>query len=101
MEQINDLYLSISTLAMAVLPITGWIKTHLFSNIKTQNLSWFVAIGLAYIGYALKLEMFANFGAITTGLYGLAAGFTANGLANTTIVNSILVAIQARIPSRK
>ena len=90
METINDLYLSITTLSLAVLPVTGWLKTFAFKNVKTQNLSWFVALALAYAGYALQLGMFQGFGAVTTAIYGLAAGFTANGLATTTLVKSIL-----------
>ena len=97
----NDLslYTSVTLLATAVLPLTGWLKTHitLFKGVNTQNLSWFVAVALAFAGYALKLGIFVDTNVLMTAVYGLAAGFTANGLATTQLVDAILVAIKARL----
>ena len=85
-------------LAVAVLPLTGWLVTALKLNDRTQLLSWLVAVALAYAGYGLKLGLFADAGPITTALYGLAAGLVANGLADTSLVQGILQAIGARVP---
>lgn len=85
-------------LAVAVLPLTGWLVTALKLNGTTQLLSWLVAVALAYAGYGLKLGLFADAGPITTAIYGLAAGLVANGLADTSLVQGILQAIGARVP---
>lgn len=85
-------------LALAVLPLTGWLVTALKLKGATQLLSWAVAVALAYAGYGLKLGLFADAGPLTTAIYGLAAGLVANGLADTSLVQGILQAIGARVP---
>lgn len=85
-------------LALAVLPLTGWLVTALKLKGTTQLLSWAVAVALAYAGYGLKLGLFADAGPLTAGIYGLAAGLVANGLADTALVQGILQAIGARVP---
>jgi len=100
-DPLYAIYFSVTALAAIVLPITGWVKSHVLKTAPTQLLSWIVALALAFAGYALQLGIFAGAGPIWTAIYGLAAGLTANGVADITIVQSLLVAIGARVPKTK
>lgn len=100
-DPLYAIYFSVTALAAVVLPVTGWLKTHVLGTAPTQLLSWIVALALAFAGYALQLGIFAGAGPIWTAIYGLAAGLTANGIADVAIVQSLLVAIGARVPKIK
>lgn len=95
------IFLSVTILATFVMPITGWVKTHILKNVNTQNLSWVVAEALAFLGFALKLGIFATTGIFWTVAYGLIAGWTANGLSNTAVLDGLLTAIGAKIKAKK
>lgn len=92
-----DIWLSVTALSAAVLPATGWLKVHLFKNTDAQQLSWAVAVALAFAGYALKIGMFAETGPVWTAIYGLAAGLTANGMADHGLIKFVLRLIGAKV----
>lgn len=60
---------------------TGWVK---------QLVSWLCAIALCYGGNLLNLGFIADFPWLTTGIYGIAAGFVANGIFDINFVQTIL-----------
>jgi hypothetical protein len=97
------IYLSVTALSLAVLPVTGWLKSHVaaLANFKTQTFSWVVGLALAWTGYAAQLGIFYEAGPIWTCLYGLAAAFTANALATTELVGFVLEIIGARVAKNK
>lgn len=97
MFDLNVLFVSVSAVAMLVLPVTGWIKANVGLSIKTQTFSWIVAQLVTFAGFWLKLGVFADATVVETILYGFAAGLTANGLATTELVDAILKAIKARL----
>lgn len=99
MFDLNILFVSVSAVAMLVLPVTGWFKSHVefLGSVKTQTFSWVVAMLISFAGYWLKLGVFADASIVETILYGFAAGLTANGLATTEIVDAVLKAIKARL----
>lgn len=92
-----DVWLSVTALSAAVLPITGWLRVHLLKNVEPQAMSWGVAVALAFAGYALKLGMFAETGPVWTAIYGLAAGLTANGMADHGLVKFVLRLLGAKV----
>jgi hypothetical protein len=88
---------SVAGLAAAVLPVTGWLKTHVLKTANTQALSWAVAAALAGLGYALDLGVFATAGPAWTAIFAVAAGLVANGLANVNVVKVALVLLRAKV----
>lgn len=100
-DPLYAIYYSLTAVAAVVLPLTGWVKSHVLKTAPTQLLSWVLALAVAYSGYALQVGIFAGVGPIWTALYGLAAGLIANGVADVTIVQSILTALGARVSKTK
>jgi len=100
-DPLYAIYYSLTAVAAVVLPLTGWLKSHVVKSAPTQLLSWVVALAVAFSGYALQVGIFAGVGPVWTALYGLAAGLIANGVADVTIVQSVLGALGARVPKTK
>lgn len=102
-DPVQSVYVSVSSLALVILPVVGWLKTRVSftANWRTQTFSWPVGLALAWAGHYLGLGIFAETGPLWTTLYGLAAAFTANALATTELIDAVLVAIGARVPKTK
>lgn len=60
---------------------TSWVK---------QVIAWICAIALCYAGNLLNLGFVADFPWLTTGIYGIAAGFVANGIFDISFVQYVL-----------
>lgn len=98
---LDDIFVSVTTLSGVVLPLTGWLRNHLLKKADPQQLSWAVAVALAFVGYALKLGLFAETGPVWTAIYGLAAGLISNGLADHGLIKFALRLIGAKIEKKK
>ena len=94
-DPLELIFLSVATLAGVVLPITGWIATHVVKG-SAQITSWVVAIGLASLGHVLNLGVFGSYNWFWTIGYGMIAALTANGMADTSMIQAILKAIAAK-----
>jgi hypothetical protein len=89
------IFVSVATLAAVVLPITGWIVTHAIKG-SAQVTSWVVALALASLGHFLQLGAFAEYNWYWTIGYGIIAALTANGMADTSLIQGIMKAIAAK-----
>lgn len=89
------IFMSVATLAAVVLPITGWIVTHIVKQ-GAQVTSWVVALALASLGHYLGLGAFGEYNWYWTIGYGIIAALTANGMADTSLIQGILTAIAAK-----
>lgn len=89
------IFTSVATLAAVVLPITGWVTTHIVKG-GAQVTSWVVALALASLGHYLNLGAFADYNWYWTIGYGIIAALTANGMADTSLIKGILTAIAAK-----
>lgn len=89
------IFASVATLAAVVLPITGWIATHIVKG-SAQIISWIVALALASVGHYMNLGVFGEYSWFWTLGYGFIAALTANGMADTSMVKAILTAIAAK-----
>lgn len=89
------IFTSVATLASVVLPITGWIATHIVKG-GAQVTSWVVALALASLGHYLGLGAFGEYNWYWTLGYGIIAALTANGMADTSLIKGILTAIAAK-----
>lgn len=98
---LSDVFVSVTALSGAVLPITGWLKGHLLKKTDPQQLAWGVSVALAFVGYLLKLGLFAETGPVWTALYGLAAGLVANGMADHGLIKFVLRLIGAKVDKKK
>lgn len=94
-DPLELIFLSVATLAGVVLPITGWIATHIVKG-SAQITSWVVAIGLASLGHVFNLGIFGDYNWFWTIGYGMIAALTANGMADTSMIQAILKAIAAK-----
>ncbi len=94
-DPLELIFLSVATLAAGVLPITGWIATHIVKG-SAQITSWVVAIGLASLGHVFNLGVFGSYNWFWTIGYGMIAALTANGMADTSMIQAILKAIAAK-----
>jgi len=94
-DPLELIFLSVATLAGVVLPITGWIATHVVKG-SAQITSWVVAIGLASLGHVFNLGVFGSYNWFWTIGYGMIAALTANGMADTSMIQAILKAIAAK-----
>lgn len=94
-DPLELIFLSVATLAGVVLPITGWIATHVVKG-SAQITSWVVAIGLASLGHVFNLGIFGSYNWFWTIGYGMIAALTANGMADTSMIQAILKAIAAK-----
>ncbi len=94
-DPLELIFLSVATLAGVVLPITGWIATHVVKG-SAQITSWVVAIGLSSLGHVFNLGIFGDYNWFWTIGYGMIAALTANGMADTSIIQAILKAIAAK-----
>ena len=94
-DPLELIFLSVATLAGVVLPITGWIATHVVKG-SAQITSWVVAIGLASLGHVFNLGIFGDYNWFWTIGYGMIAALTANGMADTSMIQAILKAIAAK-----
>jgi uncharacterized membrane protein len=94
-DPLELIFLSVATLAGVVLPITGWIATHIVKG-SAQITSWVVAIGLASLGHVFNLGVFGSYNWFWTIGYGMIAALTANGMADTSMIQAILKAIAAK-----
>lgn len=101
LEPLTTAYVSLAALAAAVLPVTGWLKTHVLKTVNPQYLSWVVSAALAAAGYALKLGIFAAATPTATALYAVAAGLISNGVANLAVVKVALALLGARVKKAK
>ena len=89
------IFVSVAALAAVVLPVTGWIVTHVTKS-GAQVTSWVVALALASLGHFLNLGAFADYNWYWTIGYGIIAALTANGMADTSLIKGILTAIAAK-----
>lgn len=89
------IFVSVAALAAVVLPVTGWIVTHITKS-GAQVTSWAVALALASLGHFLQLGAFAEYNWYWTIGYGIIAALTANGMADTSLIQGILTAIAAK-----
>jgi len=90
------IFASLSSLAGAVLFLTDWIKKLAkWENGKVRWLSWLLSIVLAFVGYYLKLGMFAELNYAMTAAYGLMAAFIANGFFKTATAQTVLTALSS------
>ena len=89
------IFTSVATLAAVVLPITGWVATHIVKG-SAQLVSWVIALALAALGHYLNLGAFADYNWYWTIGYGIIAALTANGMADTSLIKGILTAIAAK-----
>lgn len=89
------IFMSVATLSLVVLPITGWVATHIVKG-SSQIVSWVVALGLASLGHFLGLGAFGEYNWYWTIGYGIIAALTANGMADTSLIKGILTAIAAK-----
>ena len=89
------IFTSVATLAAVVLPITGWVVTHIVKG-SAQLVSWVIALALAALGHYLNLGAFADYNWYWTIGYGIIAALTANGMADTSLIKGILTAIAAK-----
>lgn len=96
-DPLGGTFASVAGLAAAILPVTGWLKTHVLKTIPTQGLSWAVAAALAAIGYVFDLGVFATAGPAWTAILAVAAGLIANGTANVHVVKIGLMLIGAKV----
>jgi uncharacterized membrane protein len=94
-DPLELIFLSVATLAGVVLPITGWIATHVVKG-SAQITSWVVAVGLASLGHVFNLGIFGSYNWFWTIGYGMIAALTANGMADTSMIQAILKAIAAK-----
>jgi uncharacterized membrane protein len=94
-DPLELIFLSVATLAGVVLPITGWIATHVVKG-SAQITSWVVAVGLASLGHVFNLGIFGDYNWFWTIGYGMIAALTANGMADTSVIQAILKAIAAK-----
>jgi len=97
----GSMFVSLTALAAAVLPVTGWLKTHIFKSMNTQGMSWVVSMLLAGIGYALKLGIFASSTPAWAAILAVASGLIANGVANVGIVKFALTVIGAKVKKKE
>ena len=94
-DPFSAIFISAGTLSLVVLPITGWLVTHLTKG-GAQIVSWVVALALAALGHFLALGAFADYNWFWTIGYGIIAALTANGMADTSLIKGILTAIAAK-----
>jgi len=101
LEPVAGAFVSLGALAAAVLPVTGWLHTHLLKTVNPQYLSWVVSLALGAAGFALKLGIFAAATPTAAALYAVAAGLIANGVANLKVVKVALAILGARVKTVK
>lgn len=88
---IKGYFASIGSMVVLVLFVVEIFKTKL--KVKGGLLvlfSWLVSIILAFVGYFLKLGMFAELTVLSTALYGFAIGIAANLGADIPTVKTVL-----------
>jgi len=74
-------FVNIQALAGLVVIITAIVNKLIILNKKgKQILSWFIAIGLAYLGWFLKLGMLLDMSWWMVIVYGFMTGLIANGI---------------------
>lgn len=94
-DPFSAIFMSVASLSLVVLPITGWISAHVVKG-SSQIVSWVVALGLASLGHFLGLGAFGTYNWFWTIGYGIIAALTANGMADTSLIKGILTAIAAK-----
>lgn len=98
-ENIADIFTSLTMLAGGVLLFTGFIK----KVFKTKDqltiwISFIVSITLAGVGWMLQYGMFINLEWYYIFVYGLAAMVMANGLSTWSVISGIMKLIKLKIP---
>jgi hypothetical protein len=98
-ENIADIFTSLTMLAGGVLLFTGFIK----KVFKTKDqltiwISFIVSITLAGVGWILQYGMFINLEWYYIFVYGLAAMVMANGLSTWSVISGIMKLIKLKIP---
>jgi len=88
----GNYFASLAGLVPLVAIVTGLIKKVIsVQGFLAQLLSWAVSIMLCYLGWLVKIGIFADIAVWYVPLiYGVAIGFTANGFFNIEFVKSIL-----------
>ncbi|PKQ69395.1 hypothetical protein BZG01_00205 [Labilibaculum manganireducens] len=84
-------FATLSGLVTAVILLTQFFKTAIETHgIKTNYLSWIIALVLSIAGYFLQLGMFYGMPWYWIPIYALSAGLIANGIAGKQVVEAIL-----------
>jgi hypothetical protein len=94
-DPFEAIFMSVAALSLVILPITGWVVTHLVKG-NSRVVSWVVALLLASLGHFLNLGEFGTYNWYWTIGYGIIAALTANGMADTSLIKGILTAIAAK-----
>ena len=80
--------------------VVGFIKKILnVTGIVAQIISWVIAIGLCFLGWALKFGLFANIVLwYVPIIYGVAVGLVSNGIFSIDLVKAFLRLIKLEPP---
>ena len=91
-------FATLSGLVTAVILLTQVFKEFIGTiGIKTQYLSWFIAIVLSLAGYFLQLGIFYGMAWYWIPIYAASTGLIANGIATKDIVQAILNLFKPKI----
>lgn len=95
---IASYFTSLSALAGLVLLVTQFAKKLIKTEgVKTQILSWIIALVLSVIGYFIQLGIFAETAWYWIVIYAAAAGLITNGIASKHVVEAILNLLKPKL----
>jgi len=94
---VSKYFASLAVFVPIVILISGWLNT-LFKTkgFGKQFVTWFISIVLVYVGWLLKLGLFAELTSWwIVAIYGLATGLVANGIFEIKVIQTVLGYIKA------
>ncbi|RKE02307.1 hypothetical protein [Marinifilum flexuosum] len=95
---IASYFATVPGLVSLVIIVTQFLKKLLKTEgVKTQILSWIIALALSCVGYFLQLGIFVGAAWYWIIIYAAAAGLIANGIATKHVVEAVLNLIKPKL----